>query len=298
MNIEGIVSTEGAGPGNPDLIREWVERTDVDHLREMGYTDLMTEAQLLSVVRTGTRDRNGPGDGRATEGSNHIIDRALTASPDDPLWLLAWGSLGTIAQALHDDPSIVPNIRIYSIGDFNSTSNLDARDAVLAVLDEHPELWWIENGVLPRQSRSTFRGVWEGGNQSGEWNRINFLERHIRGHGTRSNGRFNSKLGNAFPAGTVPRPAIGSLKEGDSPTMLYLLSPVFGGIGDLDDPTVDSWGGRFRRADPKYPNYYIDINCPQPEGCYSTINQHRVEFLSHWRDRWDRYDVPASEENG
>ena len=130
-----------------------------------------------------------------------------------------------------------PKIRLYSIGDYNSRSNSDARDFVLDFLDDHPDLWWVENGVLPVLSRSTFEGVWRGGNQTGQWNRTTFLERHIRGHGTTAGGEFSQKLGDAFPGAIGPPEAVGALKEGDSPSLLYLLSPRFGGIGDLDDPT-------------------------------------------------------------
>jgi hypothetical protein len=298
LDIEGIVSTEAPGTARPELIREWIRRTDVDHLRAQGYTDLMTEAELLAAVKTGTSDREGPGDGRSTEGSRHIIARAHAGSGDDPLWILAWGSLGTIAQALYDDPSIVPKIRMYSIGDYNARSNGAARDFVLDFLDDHPDLWWVENGVLPVQTRSTFEGVWRGGNQRGQWNRTTFLERNIRGHGTTAGGAFPEKLGDAFPVAIGPPEAVGALKEGDSPSLLYLLSPRFGDVGDLDDPTQPSWGGRFRRASPKYPNYYVDLNCATPERCQATINRYRVDFLSHWRDRWDRYDEPNDERGG
>jgi len=290
LGIEGIISTYGPGLADPDLIREWIKRTDVDHLRAQGYTDLMTEAELLDAVKTGTRDLEGPGDGRSTEGSRHIIARAHAGTNGDPLWILTWGSLGTVAQALHDDPSIVPKIRLYSIGDYNSRVNRAARDFVRSVLDDHPELWWVENGVLPVKSRATYRGIFEGGNQTGQWDPQTFVEQHIRDHGTTAGGAFARKLGDAFPGATGPPEAAGALKEGDSPSILYLLSPRFGGVGDLDDPTRPSWGGRFRRASPEFPNYYVDLDCSTAERCQATISRHRVDFLAHWRDRWDRYD--------
>ena len=293
LAIEGIVSTYGPGLADQELIREWIERTDVDHLRDQGYTELMTEAELLAAVKTGTRDLGPPGPERATEGSRHIIARAHAGSAEDPLWILAWGSLGTVAQALHDDPSIVPKIRLYSIGDFNARVNREARDFVRGVLDDQPDLWWVENGVPPVGSRSTYRGVFEGGYQRGQWDPVTFVELHIRDHGTTADGAFPAKLGDALPGASGPAPVAGGLKEGDSPSVLYLLSPRFGGVGDLDDPTAPSWGGRFRRADPDLPNYYVDIDCASPEECQATINRHRVDFLDHWRDRWDRYDEPA-----
>jgi hypothetical protein len=254
----------------------------------------MTEAALLATVKVGSQTKGAPSATRATEGSRHLIARAHAGSASNPLWVLAWGSMTTIAQALRDDPSIAPKIRIYSIGDYNSTADPAARDAVLDVLDDQPDLWWVENGVLPRESRSTFRGVWRGGNQSGEWHREAFLEQNIRGHGTDAGGRFSQKLGDAFPLANSPTEAVGSLKEGDSPSMLYLLSPAIGGTGDVDDPTATSWGGQFRRASSRNPNHYVDLSCSTKEACQATINRHRVAHLSDWKERWDRYDAGST----
>jgi hypothetical protein len=296
LRIEGIVTTVGPGTGDAAKVREWIKRTDVDHLRGRGYTGLATEAELLGMVHAGEHTTSGPGNSKGTPGSRHIIARARAGTADDPLWVLAWGSLGSVAQALHDDPGIAPLIRIYSIGDYNTRANIDARDYLLGpVLDAHPDLWWVENGVYPLESRSTFRGVWRGGNQRGEWDRKAFVTTHIRGHGTDGDGEFSQVLGDAFPVANSPEEAVGSLKEGDSPSLLYLLSPVLGGVGDLDDPTVPSWGGRFRRADSAHSNRYIDLDCATKEACQATINRHRVDFLADWRDRWDRYDEDVVE---
>lgn len=71
--------------------------------------------------------------------------------------------------------------------------------------------------------------------------------------------------------------------------MLYLMSPELGGVGDLDDPTQPSWGGRFRAFDrARYPNYYVDIE-GSAEDCQATINRWRVDYLRHWKQRWDWY---------
>ena len=108
----------------------------------------------------------------------------------------------------------------------------------------------------------------------------------IRGKGTTHQGQFEQCLGDAFPTAEWPD---GVLKEGDTPTFLYLLSPVIGGVGDVDDPTGESWGGQFRKPFPdQYPNYYTDLDAPA-EVCQATINKWRVAYLSHWKERWARY---------
>lgn len=292
VDVQGIISSPGPAE-DPDLelIEEWIRRTDVEHLRDQGYPELAREDDLLGAVAQGSRTAGAPAAGRSSPGSELLIERAQDASPEDPLWVLVWGSLTTVAQALHDEPGIAPNLRIYSIGDFNTTADLASHRWLKRFLrDEAPELWWIENGALPRLSRSTFRGVWLGGDQSGEWHRRRFVEQNIRGHGSTRDGDFEQLTGDAFPLAETPAAAKGALKEGDSPSLLYLLSPVLGGVGDLDDPTVPSWGGQFRHLDQEaYPNHYVDLECEDPAECQQTIARWRVEYLRDWKERWDRY---------
>ncbi|MCB0063820.1 MAG: DUF1593 domain-containing protein, partial [Caldilineaceae bacterium] len=272
LKLEGILST--AGPGSipqADNVREWVRRVDLDHLREAGYPELMRETAVLPLVQQGALAARAPGPDGATDGSRWLIECAHAADPagqNRPLWVLVWGSLTDVAQALHDDPTIADKIRIYYIGSTNTTNDPASRDFVFAGLaDKWPGLWWIENGILPRLSHDTFRGYYQGGDQEGEWGNIAFIDRVIRGRGTDHNGEFAEKLGDAFPVATWPQ---GSLKEGDSPTFLYLLSPVIGGVGDVDDPTGESWGGQFRRPYSEYPNYYTDLDASAEE-CQATI---------------------------
>ena len=298
FDIEGISSCTGPGSDpSTDLIESWVRRIDVDHLREAGYRSLTPEHDILAVIEQGPTEPRSPFDGGATAGSDHLIDRAR-ATEDRPLWVLVWGSITGVAQALHDAPDIASDIRIYYISSTNTEHDPAARDWVYEFMErEYPELWWIENGRLPKWSGETFRGVYLGGVQRVPWGRQSFLDEHIRGHGSHRDGEFDVPCGDAFPTahGTGNehiddgQPHDGILKEGDSPSMLYLLSPVIGGIGNVDDPTGPSWGGRFRRPAPaKHPNYYCDLDADL-QTCWRTINRWRVDFLADWRDRWDRY---------
>lgn len=273
---------------NVELIKYWVKRIDSDHLRKKGYTRLMKERDILKVVYPGSQTSGAPTKTRSSEGSRRIIDLAQQYSAKKPVWVLVWGSMTTVAQALHDEPTIAPNIRIYSIGSTNTQHDSLSRNFVYHFMkDEFPGLWWIENGILPKGSHETFRGVYQGGEQSGEWGMQNFVHENIRGHGSDHNGLFKEICGDVFPLATYPK---GSLKEGDSPTMLFLISPVIAGLGDVNDPTSESWGGTFRKALPdKYPNYYVDLD-KLPNECQATINKWRLDFLSDWKKRWDRYN--------
>jgi hypothetical protein len=288
LKIEGIVSVTGPGSRNAaDKIQHWVQRLDVEHLRARGHTELMSEAGLLAGVKQGATRPGAPRPSRGTEGSAWIISRARARTKKEPLWVLGWGSATDIAQALHDDPSIAPRIRICYIGSSNTVHDPESRDYIYNFMKNRaPDLWWIEDGILPKLSHDTFRGVYLGGKQDGEWSHTGFITTNIRGHGSTHDGLFPEKCGDAFPRATSPE---GVLKEGDSPTFLYLLSPVLGGVGNVDDPTQESWGGQFRRPEPdRFPNYYTDLDA-SPEICQATISKWRAAYLGYWKERWDWY---------
>jgi hypothetical protein len=251
----------------------------------------MRERDVLSLIRQGHTDPVAPGDGKSSSGSEWIVRRANTPDPEGqnrPLWLLVWGSITDVAQALHDDPGIAGKIRIYYIGSSNTKADPVSRDyAFNGMKDKWPKLWWIENGVMPHMSKDTFRGVYLGGDQSGEWSNQTFVERNILGHGSTHDGLFDEKCGDVFPRAHMNK---GWLKEGDSPSMLYLLSPIPGNVGNVDDPTSESWGGRFHRPHPdEYPNYYCDLDA-DAQTCRATISKWRMPFLSDWKQRWDWYE--------
>lgn len=296
LRIRAIISTphfkEVRAPWDTlprvELIRRWIRHTDLNHLRARGHAELMAEDSVLSRVYAGSQAAGPPAPGRDTPGSRALVQLAREQAADRPLWVLVWGSMTTLAQALHDAPEIAPRLRIYAIGSTNTLNDSLSRNFVHEFMETtYPDLWWIENGLLPRGRHETFRGVYQGGFQAGEWGMTTFVDANVRGHGTDRQGLFDKVLGDAFPLANWPR---GSLKEGDSPSMLYLLSPVLARTGDVDDPTRPSWGGRFRRADSlRFPNYYVDLDLP-PDSCQATIARWRRDFLGDWKKRWDWYE--------
>jgi hypothetical protein len=85
------------------------------------------------------------------------------------------------------------------------------------------------------EANTTYYGWFAGGNQSGDLGNDAFVTEHIRGRGARgdflSTGvRFNSEIRS-------------KLKMGDTPSVAYVLDNR-----TPEDPTTDSWGGRFVRA--------------------------------------------------
>jgi hypothetical protein len=118
--------------------------------------------------------------------------------------------------------------------------------------------------------------VYLGGDQSGEWSWVDFVTRNIRPHGA---------PGEAFP---LAGPNRAGLKEGDSPSMLYLLSDA----GNPGDPTQENWGGRFRHFDrARYPSYYVDLDSKTE--AQESVSKWRVRFLSDWKARWAWYGSPG-----
>jgi hypothetical protein len=152
-----------------NLIRSWIRRIDVNHLRNIGYTNLIDEEILLNVVKLGAELPGAPADGKSTEGSEWIIKTAQQHSKKNPLWILVWGGISTTAQALYDAPEIAEKIRINFIGSSNTRNDIASRNFVFNfMVNQYNDLWWIEDGVQPKGSHETFRGVYQSGNQEGE----------------------------------------------------------------------------------------------------------------------------------
>ena len=213
-----------------------------------------------------------------TDGSRRIIERARADDPR-PLYVLVWGSLTDVAQALHDDPTIKDTIRVYFIASWNW--KMDPA-AVTYVDREHPDTWMVF-------SDRTFRGWYKGELATGEsaeasgYGNRSFVARHIAGHGA---------LGDYF-AGLRPddgggeRFGVGEIKMGDTPSLAWLLR------GNPDDPTEPSWGGQYVRH-PDRPHWWIDrtdnaeqSNAEQSNAEQSVI-QWRRDFLDDFAARMDR----------
>ncbi len=99
LKVEAIVSSPGPGSEpRTSLIKHWIQRVDVDHLRSRGFPELMTEEQLVQAVVPGSRDSGAPTSDRQSEGSRQII-RCAQRDLDEPVWVLVWGSMTSLAQA-------------------------------------------------------------------------------------------------------------------------------------------------------------------------------------------------------
>src|SRR5690606_18597914 len=110
--------------------------------------ELTSPDRLRSVCKQGTI-ASAPYKGYTvpSEGSDWIIQCAKVPSTQ-PLWVLVWGGLEDLAQALHDAPEIERNIRVFWIGGPNKKWSVNAYHYLA---EHHPDLWIIE-------SNATYRG--------------------------------------------------------------------------------------------------------------------------------------------
>lgn len=218
LDLEGLISSP-YGPGRREHLLEVIDHYARDFSNLRAHSPRYPEpAVLRAMAKQGALASPGPaGVGAATEGSDWIVRRARFPDPR-PLWVLVWGGIEDLAQALHDAPDILPRLRVYFIGGPNKMWTVDAYDYVAR---RHPRLWMIE-------SNSTYRGWFVGGNQTGAWGNTAFVSAHVAGRGA---------LGDYFASLLK-----GSIKMGDSPSVTHLLG------ADPGRPDAEGWGGRFVRA--------------------------------------------------
>lgn len=215
FDTEGLISSPWDA-GRVDDIHEVIDKYEMDYPNLLSYSEnYPTPDYLRSITKQGAihiAPYKGVSD--RTEGSDWIIQ---CAKRDDarPLYILVWGLLEDLAQALHDDPSIKERLRVYYIAGPNKKWGLNAYEYIRK---NFPDLWMIENN-------STYRGWFVGGKQDGDLGNQSFVKDHVSRHGA---------LGSYFE-----KHLAGVIKMGDTPSVAYLLK------GTPGCPENPSWGGRF-----------------------------------------------------
>ncbi len=218
LDIEGLIASP-FGPGRKADILRVIDAYERDFPRLVTQSARYPRPDVLrAITKQGAIDRVGPpGVGVPSEGSDWLVHCARRDDPR-PLYVLVWGGIEDLAQALHDAPDILPKLRVYFIGGPNKMWSVDAYNSIEV---DHPDLWIIE-------ANSTYRGWFVGGDQRGEWGNKGFVAEHIAGRGALGTF-FATQLG-------------GTIKMGDSPSVGYLLH------GTPEDPSQPGWGGRFVRV--------------------------------------------------
>lgn len=215
FETEGLISSPSFGNGNVSEILRMIDlyEKDLPKLKKQAQ-DFPTPEYLRSISKQG---RKGAvpycGYKTATEGSNWIIECARKES-NSPLWVLVWGGLEDLAQALHDAPDIQHKIKVYWIGGPNKKWSINS---YTYIVENFPNLWFIENNA-------SYRGFIANYKKSDEFN-TGYYNTFIRGGGN---------LGSDFINYLDGKP-----KLGDTPSLLYMMD------SDPNDPTKESWGGSF-----------------------------------------------------
>jgi len=261
FDTEGIISSP-PGKGRKQDILKAIDKYETDYPKLKTYSDKYPASDYLrSIAKQGAANA-APAKGYSspTEGSKWII-RCAGKNDSRPLYVLVWGAITDVAQALYDEPGIKRHIRVHFIASWNQRQD---QNAFKYIDENHSDLWFIYNN-------STFRGWYVGGEQSGDLGNKAFVEEHVKSHGA---------LGEYF----APLKG-GSIKMGDTPSYAYLLR------GTPDDPTKDSWGGRFVKKKDRANWWTDDVDPALAEGGHlgaKTVNMWRQQYLRDWQKRMDR----------
>lgn len=218
FDIEGIISSPSYGKGSKEEILRMIDlyAKDYPSLRRHN-KQLMTPSALRRLCKQGHRGLfTIKGYDTPTEGSEWIVRQARKES-DRPLWILVWGTLEDVAQALHDAPDIVPRIRVYFIGGANKKWGVCGYNYIAS---HFPQLWFIENN-------GSYRGFITDNKRSDKYN-TGYYDYAISGAGALGDDFVNYYKG--------------IVKMGDTPSLLYMMD------GDPENPERGSWGGQFVRV--------------------------------------------------
>ena len=216
FEMEGLVSSPSYGSGSKQEILRMIDLYEQDLPQLQKHKKgIPTPNYLRSISKQG-RKGNAPfvGYTTATEGSNWIIKCAKKKSTQ-PLWVLAWGGLEDLAQALHDAPEIQSKIRVYWIGGPNKKWSANS---YAYIAENFPNLWFIE-------VNSSYYGFFSDNHAIDSVKSSDYFGKYIQGAG---------ELGKDFKSYYK-----GEVKMGDTPSLLYMMD------GDPHQPSRESWGGSF-----------------------------------------------------
>ena len=218
FKTEGLVSSPSYGYGTKQHILAMIDLYEKDLPRLGAHVKDYPAPRALRAVCKQGRQGAAPyaGYSTATEGSGWIVTCARRKSTQ-PLWVLVWGGLEDLAQALHDAPDIQRAIKVYWIGGPNKKWSANSYAYIAA---NFPNLWFIE-------ANGSYNGFFsENGAPDSLLNR-HYYDRYIRGAGYLGKDYKNYYQGN--------------IKMGDTPSLLYMMD------GNPANPYKESWGGSFEK---------------------------------------------------
>ncbi|GAB3971322.1 DUF1593 domain-containing protein [Spirosoma terrae] len=246
FETEGLVSSPSYGNGTKHELLRMIDLYEKDLPKlSQHVTNYPTPDALRAVCKQG-RHGEAPfkGYATATEGSNWIITCAKKKS-EQPLWVLVWGGLEDVAQALHDAPEIQHKIKVYWIGGPNKKWSANS---YAYIARNFPNLWFIE-------ANGSYNGFFSNNGVPDSLNTSNYYDHYIRAAGY---------LGNDFKSYYK-----GNIKMGDTPSLLYMMD------GNPNNPFRESWGGSFETFN-RSPRTIFNRNTSTADtvGVYSIMEFH------------------------
>lgn len=219
FDCEGLVSSPSYGDGNKEEIIRMIGLYEQDLPQLKKHAEGWPTADYLRSIAKQGRHGAAPlcGYSTATEGSDWIVKCAQKADVR-PLYVLVWGGLDDVAQALHDAPDIASKIRVHWIGGPNKKWSLPS---YCYIVENFPNLWFIENNESYRGFIADYKNH--------DKHHAGFYDYYVKGAGLLGEDFYNYKQG-------IP-------KLGDTPTLLYMMD------GDPAVPERESWGGSFAKID-------------------------------------------------
>ncbi|MEB2775428.1 DUF1593 domain-containing protein [Algoriphagus sp. D3-2-R+10] len=217
FELEGLISSP-FGKGRADDFLHIIDLYETDYSKLIKHSkDFPKPEELRKITKQGAFN-SAPfiGYSMATEGSDWIIQETIKKS-DRPLWVLVWGGLEDLAQALHDKPEIKDHIKVYWIGGPNKKWSINAYSYIA---EYHPDLWIIE-------ANATYRGWFIDEGSPEDISSKNFYPNYIQG-----GGAMGKNFENHYD---------GEIKMGDTPSLAYVMN------GNPNNPIGESWGGSFQK---------------------------------------------------
>lgn len=202
---------------------------------------------------------NNIGKEKDSEASDAVIK--IVDNPDTrPVWFCVWGDCSNIAQAIWKVQqtrsktafqAFLSKMRIYQVAKQDDTIDW--------LMENFPDLFII-------YPKTTFMGIFGGpgdplGNQ--QWIETNIRKNH-------------GPLGAIYPLTAM---SVNGIKEGDSPSFMYLVGSKIKKTNP-EDPTKENWGGQFVRL--ANTNHWVD-----GVGA-SSISKWKAEYQADFAKRADR----------
>lgn len=199
---------------------------------------------------------------------------------NDPLYVLIWGNMVNVGEALRRFPDLAANIRLITIGtdlmmeehipympaDWEKTDrpctqynwNGHGRNEIFND-PRFDDMWWLEINW-------TYEGMFTGDEPVDMFHKLSAY----------------GAMGQHMVEVTENEPWARYFRVGDTPSVLYVIDPRH----DRTDPTVSTWAGKFVRPFPETrPHYYTDHNGPIEWDYENPCNtwENHVEFNKHAR---------------